>query len=119
MILTLRRSGGHRRMKSAPRRTSPYPSPVVWDTDGDGIGDGTEIADGLDPLSLDSDGDGYDDDEELLAGLDPLSGDSGAQRSIRYYHDDDDRLMSVFLDCHHAVKFVHRSDLNAVRHDER
>lgn len=106
-------------MKSAPRRTSPYPSPVVWDTDGDGIGDGTEIADGLDPLSLDSDGDGYDDDEELLAGLDPLSGDSGAQRSIRYYHDDDDRLMSVFLDCHHAVKFVHRSDLNAVRHDER
>ena len=39
--------------------------PGLFDTDGDGVGDGAEIARGLDPLSRDSDGDG------LVDGSDP------------------------------------------------
>lgn len=42
------------------------------DADGDGILNGEEYAQKLDPTSVDSDGDGWDDKSELLAGYDPL-----------------------------------------------
>lgn len=71
--------------------------PNVWDSDGDGLGDGFEVASGIDPLLRDTDGDGYDDDEELIAGGDPLLPDSGAEGSVRYYYDDDDRLTAAHV----------------------
>ena len=72
-------------------------SPFLADTDGDGLADGEEFAHvpPLDPLAADSDGDGYLDGEEVLAGTDPLSQDAGAEHTIRYFYDDDDRLISA------------------------
>ena len=93
-------------------------APDKWDTDGDGLGDGVEIAGGLDPLALDSDDDGYDDDEECIGGGDPLVFNSGAQSSARYYYDEDDRLLAVYLD-HHAVKTEYSHGENIVRCEER
>ena len=43
----------------------------VWDTDGDGLGDGDEVTRGTNPLSKDSDGDGIEDGEEVAMGLSP------------------------------------------------
>jgi len=43
--------------------------PLDPDSDGDGIPDGEEIAEGMNPASLDSDGDGLSDAEEAAAGL--------------------------------------------------
>ena len=50
-------------------------TPSDLDSDGDGVPDYVEIANGLDPLEsgLDSDGDGYSDLDELLAGTDPTN----------------------------------------------
>ena len=45
--------------------------PVKEDTDGDGISDGTEIANGMDPCQPDTDGDGMDDGWEFHHGFDP------------------------------------------------
>jgi hypothetical protein len=43
------------------------------DTDGDGLGDGDEVARGTDPLDEDTDGDGFGDGDEVLElGSDPL-----------------------------------------------
>ena len=92
-------------------------APDKWDTDGDGLGDGAEIAGGTDPLSLDSDEDGYDDDEERFCGSNPLVPDSGAQRTIRYYYDDD-FLSATYFECH-AVKMTLSHDGNAVRCEDR
>ena len=49
--------------------------PLVRDTDGDGVGDGAEVARGLDPANRDTDGDGLPDRWELDRELDPLSAD--------------------------------------------
>ena len=50
--------------------------PLNPDTDGDGINDGDEVANGLDPLvsnvGVDTDGDGINDGDEVANGLDPL-----------------------------------------------
>ena len=47
------------------------------DSDGDGIGDGVEVADlGTDPTNADTDGDGLADGRELEVGSDPLAVDS-------------------------------------------
>jgi formylglycine-generating enzyme required for sulfatase activity len=52
-------------------------SPVDSDSDGDGLGDGTEVSNGSDPLALDSDGDGLDDYEEFVTlGTNPASDDT-------------------------------------------
>ena len=49
--------------------------PSELDSDGDGIPDYVELANGLDPIEsgLDSDGDGYTDLDELLAGTSPTN----------------------------------------------
>lgn len=73
-------------------------SPVLSDTDGDGLLDGGELTlvPALDPLSSDTDGDGYADGEEVKAGLNPHLYDNGATQTIRYYYDDDDRLVGAY-----------------------
>lgn len=51
-------------------------APEGVDTDGDGVDDRDEVADGTDPMNPDSDGDGLTDGEEATAGTNPLSVDS-------------------------------------------
>ena len=72
-------------------------SPALSDTDGDGLLDGYELAQvpALDPLSADTDHDGYMDGEEMMSGTSPyLYNNAGA--TIRYYYDDDDRLVGAY-----------------------
>jgi len=66
-------SSGLSVIREASYRFSETPSDL--DSDGDGIPDYVELANGLDPLEsgLDADGDGYSDLDELLAGSNPLS----------------------------------------------
>ena len=72
-------------------------NPSRWDTDGDGLSDGDEIASGIDPLSRDTDGDGYPDDEEIASATNPLVANAGAAATIRYMYDDDDRLTAAYV----------------------
>jgi len=72
-------------------------NPLRWDTDGDGLSDGDEIASGIDPLSRDTDGDGYPDDEEIASATNPLVANAGAAATIRYMYDDDDRLTAAYV----------------------
>ena len=51
-------------------------NPLSDDTDGDGVGDGAESAQGSDPLDPDTDGDGLDDGAEAALGTNPLSADT-------------------------------------------
>ncbi len=54
-----------------------HTNPYEWDTDGDGIGDGSEVFYGADPNSSDTDGDGRNDgDEVFIDHTDPADGDS-------------------------------------------
>ena len=71
--------------------------PLRADTDGDGLLDGYEVAQGISPLSRDTDGDGYPDDEEISASTNPLAPNAGATGSIRYFYDDDDRLVAAYV----------------------
>jgi hypothetical protein len=47
--------------------------PSLFDSDGDGLGDGSEVSVyATDPLNPDTDGDGFDDAAEIDGGSDPL-----------------------------------------------
>lgn len=50
--------------------------PQKADTDGDGIADGEEVGLGLDPTTEDTDGDGIDDGQELSLGTSPVDEDT-------------------------------------------
>ena len=65
------------------------------DADGDGVSDAHErFCRGTDPRRADTDGDGVTDGEELARELDPRVPHPDAACSIRYYYDDDDRLIA-------------------------
>lgn len=70
-------------IRTAEYRFSETPSEL--DSDGDGIPDYVELANGLDPeeSGLDSDGDGYSDLDELLEGSDPTTTNSIPANSNR------------------------------------
>jgi len=79
----------------------------LFDTDGDGLGDGWEILYGFSPLWAsssqtlgDADGDGFSNLEEQKKGTDPtvadVSGSTGIVTTVRYYYDDDDRLTDFY-----------------------
>ena len=51
-------------------------NPQAADSDGDGVGDGAEVANGMNPLNADSDGDGMPDGWEAANGLDALVDDA-------------------------------------------
>lgn len=51
-------------------------SPVLADTDGDGLDDGAEFEAGTDPLNPDTDGDGLDDGAEIANNANPLKSDT-------------------------------------------
>jgi len=69
---------------------------ALWDTSGDGLSDGVKVAQGLNPLLRDTDGDGFEDDEELAYDSDPMAFAPGANATIRYIYDDDDRLTATY-----------------------
>ena len=77
--------------------TNPYRA----DTSGEGLSDWEKIYRyGLNPLVHDTDGDGIEDSEEILAGTDPKTPFSATEQNalhqtIRYYYDDDDRLIGT------------------------
>ena len=66
------------------------------DTDFDDLSDAEESSLGTDPRLPDTDGDGMSDDEELLSGCNPLVPGLPVGATIRYVHDDDDRLVGAF-----------------------
>jgi YVTN family beta-propeller protein len=52
--------------------------PLLTDTDGDGLSDGSEVnSHGTDPLLTDTDADGLSDDEEISLGTNPLASNRG------------------------------------------
>lgn len=52
----------------------PATNPLLTDTDGDGLNDGSEVnTHKTDPTVQDTDGDGYTDSEEVINGTDPLN----------------------------------------------
>jgi len=90
----------------------------LFDTDGDGLGDGWEMGYGFLPLSMvgtngalgDADNDGYGNLEEQLLGMNPLLPDSGGATgtvaTIRYYYDEDDRMTDFFCGAEVAQKTI-------------
>jgi len=64
-------------------------SQFLWDTDGDGLGDGDEIANATDPLNPDTDGDGMLDGMEVENDLNPNLDDS-------LEDSDGDRVPNIF-----------------------
>ena len=72
--------------------TNPYKA----DTSGGGLKDGEKVFRyGLDPFVRDTDGDGYYDDEEIANYQNPTVFNPGADRTIRYVYDEDDRLIGT------------------------
>ena len=76
----------------------------LWDTSGDGCGDGWLVQYGFNPLFLntlgDVDNDGFSNLEEQLNGTDPTSpqnnSNTGTVATIRYHYDEDDRLTDFY-----------------------
>ncbi|MDF7826943.1 hypothetical protein P4B35_23140 [Pontiellaceae bacterium B12227] len=92
----------------------------LFDTDGDGLGDGWEFGYGFNPLSTtgtngavgDVDNDGYSNLEEQHENADPTdpadpgAGSTGTVATIRYYYDDDDRLTDFYVGSEVAQKTI-------------
>ncbi len=87
----------------------------LFDTDGDGLGDGFELAYGFNPLILssseslgDPDNDGFSNLEEQQNATDPTlpntTGDTGTVATIRYYYDEDDRMTDFYCGTEVAQK---------------
>lgn len=75
-----------------------HTNPYKWDSGNSGVSDGAKIYQlGLSPDVRDTDVDGYDDDEELRVGSNPKVKDVGSSNTIRYYYDDDDRLLGTYM----------------------
>ena len=70
--------------------------PAEEDSDFDGLADSEEVSFGADPLAADTDGDGMSDEEEVLSGCNPLVPGLPVGATIRYFRDDDDRLVGAF-----------------------
>ena len=89
------------------------------DSEGDGLSDFMELFTyGTDALLRDTDTDGYDDDEEIIAGTNPKQATEGANGTIRYYYDADDRLLGGYSG-NGAVKLEVTPAGNAVTLHER
>ena len=54
-------------------------SPILADSDGDGVSDALEVQRGLVPWRADTDNDGISDGKEIIAGTDPLDAESGGE----------------------------------------
>lgn len=88
--------------------------PTLPDTSGDGLWDGWLVQYGLNPLALntlgDGDNDGFSNLEEQEKGTDPTShtsgGDTGTVATIRYYYDEDDRMIDFFCGSGVAQKTI-------------
>ncbi len=89
----------------------------LFDTDGDGLGDGFELTYGFNPLNLssseslgDPDNDGFSNLEEQQNATDPTlpntTGDTGTVGTIRYYYDEDDRLTGFYSGTEVAQKTI-------------
>ena len=79
-------------------QTSYGTNPNKIDTSGDCLTDWEKICRyELNPCTRDTDGDGYEDDEEIIGGLNPKIVNEGAGTTIRYYYDDDDRLVGTYI----------------------
>ncbi len=84
----------------------------LWDTSGDGCGDGWLVQYGFNPLALntlgDVDNDGFSNLEEQKKGTDPTSSqgnsNTGTVATIRYYYDEDDRLTDFYCGSEVAQK---------------
>jgi Bacterial TSP3 repeat len=70
------RDSDHDGLTNCAERRIQGTSARNWDTDGDSIPDGREVAMGTDPNDADSDHDGLNDDQEERLGTDPLDSDS-------------------------------------------
>jgi hypothetical protein len=69
--------------------------PSTMDSDGDGVPDFVELAQGLDPTrGRDSDGDGYSDLEELIRGTSPTN---SAIAPTNYPHLDDQAVFNLYV----------------------
>ena len=86
----------------------------LWDTSGDGLGDGWLVQYDFNPLALntlgDGDNDGFSNLEEQLNGTDPTSPQSnsntGTVATIRYHYDEDDRLTDFYSSSEVAQKII-------------
>jgi hypothetical protein len=94
------------------------------DSDADGMNDGFEIVNGLDPFADDGmgnpDHDGFVNAEECVKGTDPKSATGGGGGSVlRFYYDLDDRLTGAFFATNGAVQYGYGSADSIGRVHER
>ena len=79
-------------------------SPLIADTDGDGLPDGVEVLLGTSPVASDSDGDSLQDGWEYQYGFDPLDGDSPGLAMLDSDMDGDG--LSLWEECQYGTSPV-------------